>query len=315
MGDVNLNETRYYCTPSTKLKQTNQSSPIQQQSKSKEVFENNNIPEGYDLVLVKRNDNAENVSKNEPSADTNQSVNTNVNDNPASNNFLNLTMPESLDMFNTSDIAVMVNNLNRQPASALGAAQSANNAASAPVNNIYDIAFQKAVEKLTKKLDEGKITEKEFISQLKDIKKQIKESASQEVKEDEADVEEQRDEKLSAPQKEAINKFLSGSDNKTFIRDDFQKDPEISGAQTASQNIGKIARNIKVLNDGTTVEITEDKGQKGFWGTVKRVCTAWQTNNIYTAIITRPDGSKQTIKANSPENIDKQVYKSIGILK
>lgn len=315
MGDVNLNETRYYCTPSTKLKQTNQSSPIQQQSKSKEVFENNNIPEGYDLVLVKRNDNAENVSKNEPSADTNQSVNTNVNDNPASNNFLNLTMPESLDMFNTSDIAVMVNNLNRQPASALGAAQSANNAASAPVNNIYDIAFQKAVEKLTKKLDEGKITEKEFISQLKDIKKQIKESASQEVKEDEADVEEQRDEKLSAPQKEAINEFLSGSDNKTFIRDDFQKDPEISGAQTASQNIGKIARNIKVLNDGTTVEITEDKGQKGFWGTVKRVCTAWQTNNIYTAIITRPDGSKQTIKANSPENIDKQVYKSIGILK
>ncbi|OGH98974.1 MAG: hypothetical protein A2039_09945 [Candidatus Melainabacteria bacterium GWA2_34_9] len=315
MGDVNLNETRYYCTPSTKLKQTNQSSPIQQQSKSKEVFENNNIPEGYDLVLVKRNDNAENVSKNEPSADTNQSVNTNVNDNPASNNFLNLTMPESLDMFNTSDIAVMVNNLNRQPAPALGAAQSANNAASAPVNNIYDIAFQKAVEKLTKKLDEGKITEKEFISQLKDIKKQIKESASQEVKEDEADVEEQRDEKLSAPQKEAINEFLSGSDNKTFIRDDFQKDPEISGAQTASQNIGKIARNIKVLNDGTTVEITEDKGQKGFWGTVKRVCTAWQTNNIYTAIITRPDGSKQTIKANSPENIDKQVYKSIGILK
>jgi len=169
--------------------------------------------------------------KKEASAEINQTEN--ANDNPCSNNFLNLTMPESLDMFNTNDIAFMVNNLNRQPASTPGAAQSANNTASAPEINIYDIAFQKAFEKLSKKLDEGKITEKEYITQLKEFQNNIKKYVKEDIKENEAEVNEQRDEKLSASQKAAINKFLSGSDNKTFIRDDFQKDSEISGAQTA----------------------------------------------------------------------------------
>ena len=306
------------CVPANKLNQanaTNQSSPIQQQSNN-DVFKlPANLKPGDKVVFVAPDGNktvyqcgTEVVAGSETSCNESQTADIAC-ANPCANNFGSLTM------FDNTDLGSMILNLNRQSVQTAGASQAQNNTASQAGNNIYDIAFQKAVDKLTKKLDKGEITEKEFITQVKDLKKEIKTYAKEEITEDEAEVNEQRDEKLSAPQKDAIKKFLSGSDNKTFTREDIKQHPEISGAQTATQNIGNNVIDATFLADGTIIEIKEDGDKKGAWGAVKRFCTAWQTNNIFTALITRPDGSKETIKANSREDINNKVYKSIGILK
>jgi len=341
------------CVQTNKPNKPNKTSPVQQQSNTKEVFENNNVPEGYDLVLVKRNDSAEseeNVCKKEAPVETNQTANTN----PCANNFLNLTMPDGLSMFDNSDIGSAILNLNRQPVQTAGASQFQNSAASQAGNSIYDVILQKAVQDYVA----GKITKEELIKTQEEIQSLAeKETVKNESKENEL-----KDKKLSSPQKAAINKFLSGSDNKTFTRDDFQKDEKISGAQTATQPIEElgVTRTVKVLSDGTRVEITEDKGKQGFSGALKGqrggfgtrivgaaeaiggvvlgALTSWTGIGIaaggamvadgarrmyngsagssaYTAVITRPDGSQKTIKNNYSDQLYNQLYKEIGIVK
>lgn len=379
--DVSMgNDVKFVCISKKPNQQANQTQPIQQQSDNAVFKLPTNLKPGDKMILVGADGsqtvcsakNNETVNNAGTSDDAIQTMCTAAN--PPVYNFGSLTTgldTGGLDIANfdfAAGIREALNKLNAQQAQNPGTVPQANNdVAFAPSgNNIYDIAFQKALEKLTKKLDEGKITEKEFITQLKELKKELKDSALQEVKEDraeeEADVNEQRDKKLTAPQRDSLNKFLSSADNKTFTRDDFQKDEKISGSQTATQNIDDLGavKTIKVLADGTTVEITEDKkktgyagafkGQRGGLGTgivgaaemiggvvlgaltswtgfgiaagaamatdgARRIGNAANNPQAFTAIITRPDGSKQTIKSNDREDIYDLVYKNIGIHK
>ena len=166
--------------------------------------------------------------------------------------------------------------------------------------------------------------------------------------------------KLPDVQNNALNSFLADKANKTFSKADFKNDADFSGVQTATQNLNElgIIRTVKVLSDGTNVEITEKpdiegdkfmpvlKGQRAGWGTgivgaaeavggaflsatglgavigvpmmadgARRVNNSINGSTACTAVITKPDGSKQTIKSNHNEDFYNKLYKNLEIIK
>jgi len=349
--------------------------PTATQGRNEQVFDlPPNLHPGDQVVVVDRNTGEKKVYQCGPTEPPAQ---------PAqNNNFGNLTTrPPSGDLYgggfddySNSDLAMKVAGLRRserpvsaptnhaQPPATTYQPQAATpESNSVSGDNIYDIAYQTAVQKLTKELEAGKISPEQFIAQVNELKKHIKTYAKEEVKENKADAVESRNEDLTTPQQKAIDKYLK-TDNKLFKREDFKPNEEISGMQEATKKIDAvgIVKTVKVLPDGTTVEITEDKAKEGFmagitgkrggWGTgivggieaaggvavgfitswtgigiavggtmaadgARRINEAATTSQAFTAVITKPDGSKETITGNYREAFNNDLYKNIGIIK
>jgi len=237
-------------------------------------------------------------------------------------------------------------------------------------DNIYDIAYQTAIQNLKNELNKGNITSEQFIEQVKKLKNTIETYAKQEVQENRAEEIESINEDLTTSQQKAIDKYLK-NDNKLFKREDFKPNAEISGIQEASKEMSEvgIVKTVKVLADGTTVEITENKNKEGFMAGIlgkrggiwtgitggleiasgyavaaggilasplslgstgvvgvaaglglaadgaRRMNEAATASQAFTAVITKPDGSKQIIKNNYREDFYNELFKNIGIIK
>lgn len=347
-------KTTLYCVAAN----SNQTQPVKVNAEN-QVFDN--LPKGYELVLVKRGDSAANTVEETKQETASVEAQPQVCIDP--NIFGNLTSGAGFDINNIT-AGLPIANLDYLKMMAPMPIQPGlqSNSGVASGNSVYDIAFQKAVEKLTKELNEGKIDEKEFVKRLNELKRELKESAAEEADEDQEIKTKHEDSKLTSSQRDSLNKFIGGTDNKTFTREDFQKDPKISGAQTATQNLDEVGtkRTVKVLADGTTVEITENASKEGAAGAVKGnrggvgtavvgaaeviggvaigILTCWSGVGIagglamagdgvrriynsateaqaYTAVITRPNGKKLTIKNNYREAFYNELYKELDVIK
>ena len=285
-------------------------------------------------------------------------TNNSIGDFTVNNNFGNLTAGvadnsamslDGLSLYNITEGLPPVYALNN------GAQTSkAANADTSSVPADTDIALLR--QRLNKDLQEGKITPEQYIDELNKLKTKIKTYSAEETKESKTAEKEAKDENLTKAQKNALYNHLKTT--RTLTRDKFQQDPNISGAQTATENIpeSQIVRTVKILADGTTVEITQDKSKEslaaaasgnrggtatgivgaveafagalicgtGFGALVgvpmmadgaRRIYNAGSNSQAFTAVITSPNGKKQTIQSNYREDLYSELYKNLGISK
>ncbi|MEI8389862.1 MAG: hypothetical protein WCG23_08255 [bacterium] len=284
-------------------------------------------------------------------------TNNSIGDFTVNNNFGNLTAAiadnsamslDGLSLYNITEGFPPVYALNN------GAATKAANADTDSASGDTDIAVLR--QRLNKDLQEGKITPDQYIDELNKLKTKIKTYSAEEIEESKTAEKEAKDENLTKAQKNALYNHLKTT--RTLTRDKFQQDPNISGAQTATENIpeSQIVRTVKILADGTTVEITQDKskeglaaaalGNRGGAGTgivgaleafagalicgtgfgawvgvpmmadgARRIYNAGSTSQAFTAVITSPNGKKQTIQSNYREDLYSELYKNLGISK
>jgi len=112
---------------------------------------------------------------------------------------------------------------------------------------------------------------------------------------------------LPQAQNSALNGFLSDKSNKTMSIEDFHKDPTLSGVIEAKQSLNDVGidKTVKILADGTKIEISEDKKS-----------VAWYEASFprFTAVITKPNKEKETVQMANKEDFYKEVYKKSGLI-
>lgn len=319
-----------------------------------ELFQGN-IPAENNVISFGGN-NYERINYNPTANITN--ANTNIGDFTVNNNFGNLTAAvadnsamslEGLSLYNLTEGLPPIYALNN-----VAPESKAANTDTASASGDTDIAVLR--QRLNKDLQEGKITPEQYIDELNKLKTKIKTYSAEETKESKTAEKEAKDENLTKAQKNALYNHLKTT--RTLTRDKFQQDSNISGAQTATENIpeSQIVRTVKILADGTTVEITQDKSKEslaaaalgnrggtatgivgaveafagalicgtGFGALVgvpmmadgaRRIYNAGSTSQAFTAVITSPNGKKQTIQSNYREDLYSELYKNLGISK
>jgi len=113
---------------------------------------------------------------------------------------------------------------------------------------------------------------------------------------------------LPSGQNTALNVFLNNENNKSFTIKDFKKDASLSGVIEAKQALPEIGieNTVKILADGTTLEISENKNAGGFFS---------NEGPRFKAIITKPDKSKVTVQNSDQKKFYSELYTLSGIIK
>ncbi len=117
--------------------------------------------------------------------------------------------------------------------------------------SVYDLAWNKAV----KAYNDGEITYDDLIAAKNKLINDAEENQIQE-----------KIGKSTNKQINTVTNFLNSDTNKTFAIEDFDKDPKIKGAITATQEIPEVglSKTVKILKDGTQIEMDEDSKKSTF---------------------------------------------------